>query len=89
MRWHDAHWSAGGWVLMITLMVLFWVAIAAAVVWLVRSTQRSAPHPYPPPQLPPAPPAPIDPARRILDERFARGEISEEEYRHRRDVLAG
>jgi len=26
-------------------------------------------------------------ARRILDERFARGEINEEEYRHRRSTL--
>jgi putative membrane protein len=26
-------------------------------------------------------------ARRILDERYARGEIDEEEYRRRRDVL--
>lgn len=27
------------------------------------------------------------PARRILDERFARGEIDEDEYRRRRDAL--
>jgi putative membrane protein len=27
-------------------------------------------------------------ARRILDERYARGEIDEVEYRHRRDVLS-
>jgi putative membrane protein len=27
-------------------------------------------------------------ARRILDERYARGEIDEEEYRHRRDMLS-
>ena len=26
-------------------------------------------------------------ARRILDERFARGEIGEDEYRHRRGIL--
>ncbi|MFB9234496.1 SHOCT domain-containing protein [Plantactinospora siamensis] len=28
-----------------------------------------------------------DTARRILDERYARGDIDEEEYRRRRDVL--
>ena len=28
-------------------------------------------------------------ARRILDERFARGEIDEDEYRRRRDLLRG
>jgi putative membrane protein len=28
------------------------------------------------------------PARRILDERYARGEIEDEEYRRRRDELA-
>jgi hypothetical protein len=39
------------------------------------------------PDVPPAPPA--DSARRILDERFARGEIDDDEYRHRREVLDG
>lgn len=28
-------------------------------------------------------------ARRILDERYARGELSTEEYRERRDLLGG
>ena len=36
-----------------------------------------------------APPRGRDSARRILDERLARGEIDEEEYRRRRRTLEG
>jgi len=36
-----------------------------------------------------APPGGQDSARRILDERLARGEIDEEEYRRRRRTLEG
>jgi len=36
-----------------------------------------------------APPRGQDSARRILDERLARGEIDEEEYRRRRRTLEG
>ena len=34
------------------------------------------------------PSAPLDQALRILDERFARGEIDVDEYNHRRELLA-
>lgn len=64
-------------------MGFFWLLVVAlvvvGVVWAVRNSgawQR-------PPELPP----PADP-RRILDERLARGEIDEEEYRRRRDTLS-
>ena len=42
------------------------------------------------PTPPPAPPIPpVDGARALLDERFAKGEIDQAEYEHRRAVLAG
>lgn len=57
------------------MMILFWGAVVALIVWAVRSSgggsskvDRSSP-------------------RDILAERFARGEISEEEYAQRRRVL--
>ena len=65
----------GGWAGMIW-MVLFWAAILAVLYFIVRSVGSSQ--------------ARADRARgamEILDERFARGEISEEEYTERRRVL--
>ncbi|RAY11446.1 SHOCT domain-containing protein [Actinomadura craniellae] len=52
---------------------LFWVAVAVGAFWLLR--RRSAP---------------ADPragARAVLAERYARGEIDEDEYRSRLVVL--
>lgn len=55
-------------------MAVFWVAIVALVVWGVRSSGGTA-RPDP------------DQAMRILEERFARGEIDQQEYEERRRVL--
>ncbi|MFD8496079.1 SHOCT domain-containing protein [Amycolatopsis sp. NPDC059657] len=60
-------------VLMLILMVAFVGALIAAVVVLLRRTG----------------PRPGDSAARILDERFARGELDEEEYRKRKAALRG
>jgi len=64
-------------------MLLFWVIVIAGIVLLVR--WAGGPRGQ---ATPPAPTSPPD-ARRILDERFARGEIDEDEYRRRRDTLSG
>ncbi len=66
----------GGWVMLWgTLMMLFVVAvIAAAVVWAVRNTR-------------PQPSQPSSRPEEILAERYARGEITSEEYRERLDGL--
>lgn len=68
-------WGSGyGWI----WMILVWVVVIGVVVWAVaRITARDGGR------------GRVDPdsARRILDERFARGEIDEDEYRHRRDQL--
>lgn len=55
-------------------MVGFWVAVIGLIVWAVARI---------------APPGPSggDEARRILDERYARGELDDDEYRRRRHEL--
>jgi len=56
-------------------MVVFWAAVIGLVVWAVA-------------RLAPTGSARTDgAARRILDERYARGELDEEEYRRRRDEV--
>ena len=67
----------GGWVLMVLTMVAFWGLVIYAILALFRS--NSAPSTGPDG-------APADP-RRILDERFARGEIDLDEYQARREAL--
>jgi len=87
MMWDDYSGSmhdgsfAGGWLFMVLVMV-FLLALLAAVVFLLLRTpnrdgqgaqQRHEPSP--------------STAEQLLAERFARGELEEDEYRHRRDVL--
>ena len=68
-------WHNGGWGVL--WMIASWAFIVAIVVFAVRafspgSSDRAGRS---------------DDPRAILDERFARGEISEEEYRERKRVL--
>jgi len=57
------------------LWVIFWAALVATTVWLIlRRRDR---------------PRPLDNAREVLAERFARGELTADEYRRRLDELAG
>ena len=80
MYWNDG-WGWGAWIAMGFMMLLFWGVIAAVVFLLVRPL---GPHDEATP--PPKPPS-EDEATRILDQRFARGEIDEQEYRAKRDLL--
>ncbi|HZV25272.1 MAG TPA: hypothetical protein VFG00_03190 [Acidothermaceae bacterium] len=73
MVWHHS-WGAGDWVVMSLVMLIFWGALVAGVLWLVRNARR------PLEQNPGG-------ARQILDEKLARGEVTEEEYLRRRDLL--
>jgi putative membrane protein len=68
-------WGAGWWWLVV---LLFWVAVIALIVWAVRSGRRDGP----------STPDPTNDARRILAERYARGEIDADEYRERLGVLS-
>jgi putative membrane protein len=75
------HW--GAWILMIIAMLVFWGALAWIIVTLLRHRgSHSDPRPVPPSGASPD-------ARRILDERLARGDIEEEEYKRRRDLIKG
>ncbi|MDT4922658.1 MAG: putative rane protein [Pseudonocardiales bacterium] len=70
----------GEWLTMILMMVAFWGVVVALVVWAVRTLRSDEPrgsaHDSGAPEG-------------ILAERFARGEIDDDEFRRRRDALVG
>ncbi len=73
----------------LALLIVFVAVVVWAVLYLTRSWDH-AHHAASGPGAPSAGPAPTGPsseALRILDERFARGEIDAEEYTRRRDLL--
>ncbi len=80
MRYHDGGWGPGAWIAMAFVMVVFWGVVVTAIVFAVRGGQHQ-------PTGPAA--TTTSDAQRILDERFARGEIDVDEYQRRRDVLRG
>ena len=70
----------GGWLLMTLTMVAFWGLLVVAAVAAWRAGDRGAGRGG-------RAPAPPNTPEQVLAERFARGEIDEEEYRRRREVL--
>jgi putative membrane protein len=82
MFWNDHDLSGWGWFGMSLSMIVFWALIISAFVLLLRRPPEHTGVLTPPP----APPASGSPEQ-LLAERFARGEIDEEEYRHRLEVL--
>lgn len=80
MVWSDG-WSVAGWGWFGLLHLLWWLLIIAGIVALVRwifgGGGRIAPAPR------------ENRALEILRERYARGEISKEEYEERKRVLEG
>jgi putative membrane protein len=73
MMWYG--WGSGGWVswlVMALVMLVFWGGLATLVVWGVRGFGRAG--------------STSDPLF-ILQERFARGEIDQQEFESRRAVL--
>lgn len=81
-HWNGGAWGAGAWVGMALMMIVFWGAVAALVVYVVRASGRRDDG------APAGAGGPAD-AARVLDERFARGDIDVEEYTTRRDALRG
>ncbi len=77
MGWYGVGW--GGWLLMTLMMLAFWALLIFGGLAVDRSVRRDDNR---------SPQGRAD-AERLLDEWFARGEIDEDDYRHRRDVLAG
>jgi putative membrane protein len=78
--WYGGGMGWAGWLVMASMMVVFWGVVIAAVVWLVhysghhhdeRSSDANG----------------SEQALRVLDERLARGDIDAEEYTQRRDLL--
>lgn len=63
--------DGGGWWFFGPLFGLFWIALIATVIYFI--VRRSRPNE----------PTPFERARDILAERYARGEITGEEYRER------
>ncbi len=93
MGWyHESGWNAGGWIGMGLGMLVFWGLLIFGIIALVRwAGQPRIAGAAPGWDNPsgPATPTTAASALRILDERFASGEILEEEYLRRRDVLLG
>jgi putative membrane protein len=78
MDWSDGSWGWAGWTMMVLSMFVFWGVVIWAVVALSRGSWRLG-------SSPPTAQSPLD----VLAERFARGEIDEDEYHRRLDVLHG
>lgn len=86
MGWYnDGSMGAGGWIAMILMMSLFWGAVIFAGVMLFRGTTNSRGDRNSAPTNQTAHRDPMD----ILNERFARGELENEEYEARKAVLLG
>ncbi len=86
---HNPYYNNGGphwglWFVMIVAALVFFGILAWVVVSIFRQRDQ---HGVGVTQPPPA--AGSDVALRILDERFARGEIEVDEYTRRRDLLRG
>ena len=78
MDW-DGSWGFGGWLAMSLMMVVFWGGLIALVVLLVRGSYHfGQPTDTTPPERDP---------EQVLAERYARGEIDEDEFARRREVL--
>lgn len=78
--WDDGHMGWGGWIIMWIGMLLFWAVLVAFVVWAIRAWggQRPGTTEGPPRQS----------ALDIARERYARGEINDEEFERIRRGLS-
>lgn len=76
MGWYHDGAGWGGWLVMTVAMIAFWAMVIVAVVVLFRGSTGGGRESSPP----------QDPMH-ILDQRFARGEIDEDEYHARSAVL--
>ena len=75
----DGWWGGGWWILMVALMVLFWGAVIGVVVWVVTQASRGG--------RGDGGRGDTSRALDIAQERYARGEISREEFEQiRRDL---
>jgi putative membrane protein len=71
MMWWGGDWSWGAWLIMSLMMLAFWALVIWALVLVARNSGTGR----------------RDGAEDALADRFARGEIDENEYRRRREVI--
>jgi len=76
-------WGWGAWLVMSVMMVLFWGLVIAGIVVLIRYLTGSGQAGPPVSSSDRARPS----AEELLDERFARDEIDQDEYARRRELL--
>ncbi len=76
---HGMMWNGGMHWIMGPIMMLLFLIVAVAVVALVIRWIGGTPH---------SAQTSSSPARRILEERFARGEIDEDEFKNKKRALA-
>ncbi len=74
--WDGGGWGWGAWVLMAVVMVVFWGGLIAALLTVLRHRGSDTGFGAPPSN-----------AVRILEERFARGEMDVDEFQQRRAQL--
>lgn len=79
MSWWYASWLGGWGVMWLIGVVLFWLLVVTGVIALIRYTARSG-HAY-------RNGVTRRPPEQVLAERFAHGEIDEDEYRRRLEIL--
>jgi len=86
--WYNHGMGTGWWVLMIFGMIVFWSAIVIGLVAVLRH-YRAGPGGFGTLHGPrgPSSPAPPSSAVDILKERFAKGELTEEQYSRRLALL--
>lgn len=90
MMWGNGFGMGGGWLIGGLMMLLFWAAVIGLVVWAIWafSRRQSRRVDYQNPSQVASPRAPQgDPALQIAKERYARGEISREQYDEIRQTL--
>ncbi|MGW7456303.1 SHOCT domain-containing protein [Streptomyces sp. NPDC054797] len=78
MFWFDHNVSGWGWFAMSASMILFWALIITVAVLLLRALNRAPEHTH----ISAGPSA-----EQLLAERFARGDIDEEDYQRRLAAL--
>ncbi len=87
MPWmHGFGFGWGGMVFGGLLTLLFWIVVIVLVVLVIRALSRSSTSRTTPP--PSSPGEPRDQALEILRERYARGEITKDEFNSMRQDLA-
>ena len=82
MMMDDGHWGWGSWILTTGTTIVFWALVITAVVLLARYLLSLSRRPTGTPRA-----AGASNAEQVLAERYARGEIDDEEYQRRLGLL--